>query len=92
MTLVVSLVSFAPPCRSLSEKIFAGGLYRTVGAGGLTLGDMDTSTGVEHHIQLEMPMDHIMTQLGEAEPEAWKRAYLVRRDDQQHGSDVDFMA
>ena len=37
MTLVVSLVSFAPPCRSLSEKIFVGGLYRTVGAGGLTL-------------------------------------------------------
>ena len=46
---------------------------------------MDISTDVEHHIQMEMPMGHIMTQLIQTRPEAWKRAHLVCRDDQHHG-------
>jgi hypothetical protein len=53
---------------------------------------MDTSTDVEHYIQLEMPMDHIMMHLVEAQPEPWKREHLVCRDDQQHGSVMGFTA
>jgi len=39
------------------------------------------STDVENDIQLEMPMDHIMMPFVEAQPEAWKQAHLVCRDD-----------
>jgi hypothetical protein len=50
------------------------------------------SADVEHAIPLEMPMDHVMTPFVEAQPEAWKRAHLVCRDDRQRGDVVAFIA
>ena len=58
----------------------------------LPLGDMDTSTDVEHRIHLEMPIDHVIREFIEAQPEAWTQAHLVCHDDRQHGSVVGFTA
>lgn len=54
--------------------------------------DVQVSTDVENDIQLEMPMDHVIREFIEAQPEAWKQAHLVCRDDRQHGSVVAFTA
>jgi hypothetical protein len=46
---------------------------------------VQVSTDVENDIQLEMPMDHVITPFIEAQPEAWTQHHLVWRDDRQHG-------
>jgi hypothetical protein len=38
--------------------------------------DVQVSTDVENDIQLEMPMDHVITPFVEAQPEAWKQDIL----------------
>jgi hypothetical protein len=53
---------------------------------------MHASTDVEQHIHLEMPLDHVMAQFVEAQPEAWKQAHLVCRYDRHHGYVVGFTA
>jgi hypothetical protein len=52
--------------------------------------DVHASTDVENDIPLEMPMDHMMTQFIEAQPEARAQAYHVRCDDRQQDSIVAF--
>jgi len=54
--------------------------------------DVQVSPDVENDIQLETPIDHVIREFIEAQPEAWKRAHLVCRDDRQHGYVVGFTA
>jgi hypothetical protein len=54
--------------------------------------DMPSLTDVEGIFQQEMPMDHIIREFVEAQPEAWKQAHLVCCNDRQHGYVVAFTA
>jgi hypothetical protein len=56
------------------------------------MANVQVSTDVENDIHLEMRMDQVMTEFVEAQPEGWKQAHLVCRDDRQHGYVVAFTA
>jgi hypothetical protein len=49
-------------------------------------------TDVKNDTQLETPMDHVIREFIQAQPEAWKQAHLVCCDDRQHGYVVGFTA
>jgi hypothetical protein len=53
---------------------------------------MPSLADVEGIFQLETPMDHVIREFIEAQPEGWKRAHLMCRDDRQHGYVVAFTA
>jgi hypothetical protein len=80
------------PAESLGKISSQVGATTLLEPPALPLGDTGTSTDVEHHIQLEMPIDHVIREFIEAQPEAWKRDNLVCRDDRQHGYVVAFTA
>jgi hypothetical protein len=49
------------------------------------LADMHASTDVKNETLIEMPLEQVIQEFIEAQPEAWKRAHLVCRVDRQHG-------
>jgi hypothetical protein len=54
--------------------------------------DVQVSTDEENYIHLEMPMEHVIREVIEARPEAWRQAHLVCRNDRQHGNVVSLRA
>ena len=47
--------------------------------------DVKVSPDVKNAYLSDVPLEHVMQGVIEAQPEAWKRAHLVCRDDQHYG-------